>query len=113
MKDHLEVCPLSREVILPVKLNLYPLHYKAAFASSKFLYPQFIGLALRFTYPCLLGRIMGLPRCTYVPEDGLGSACSPVVLISAIEEGEAPIPTTCLLAQAYQCLWLVGADDVY
>jgi hypothetical protein len=49
----MEVCPLSREVMLPLlRRNLYPPHYRMAFAFSIFLYPQFISHPLRFAYPC-------------------------------------------------------------
>ena len=40
MKDQMEVSPLAREMMLPWGRNLYPLHYKAAFAFSILLYPQ-------------------------------------------------------------------------
>ena len=46
----MEVCPLSREVMLH-KLNLYPLDYRAAFAFSIILYPQSCRLALRLAFP--------------------------------------------------------------
>jgi hypothetical protein len=48
----MEVCPLSREVMLSAfGRNLYPPHYRMAFAFSIFLYPQFISHPLRFAYP--------------------------------------------------------------
>ena len=48
----MEVCPLSREVILRIAvLNLYTLHYRAAFAFSILLYPQFLRLASRLAFP--------------------------------------------------------------
>src|SRR5258708_11730427 len=59
MRDHMEVCPLSRGVILPLWLNSYPPHYRAAFAFSTFLYPQLHRLPLRVAFP--FGRDMGLP----------------------------------------------------
>ena len=46
----MEVCPLSREVMLH-KLNLYPLDYRAAFAFSIVPSPQSRGLALRLAFP--------------------------------------------------------------
>jgi len=46
----MEVSLLSYEVMLP-RLNLYPLDYRAAFASSTLPYPQRLGLALRFAFP--------------------------------------------------------------
>ena len=49
MKDHVEVCPLSREVIL-LLLNLYPGHYSPVFALSTFLYPHPRHLNLRSPY---------------------------------------------------------------
>jgi hypothetical protein len=51
-KDPVKVCPLSREVMLPYgRRNLYPSHYKTAFAFSTILYPQFHQLALRLAFP--------------------------------------------------------------
>ena len=46
----LEVCSLSREMML-LSLNLYPSHYKTAFASSSILYPLSHRLALRLAFP--------------------------------------------------------------
>jgi hypothetical protein len=61
----MEVCPLSREVMLH-KLNLYPFDYRTAFAFSILPYPQSRGLALRLAFPRLdfvsPGRTTGLPR---------------------------------------------------
>ena len=40
-KDRAEVCPLSRGMMSALHLlNPYPPHYRPAFASSAFLYPQ-------------------------------------------------------------------------
>ena len=50
MKDHMEVCPLLREVML-LLLNPYPNYYCPAFAFSTFLYPHFHHLNLRSLYP--------------------------------------------------------------
>ncbi len=47
----MEVCPLSREVMLQ-KLNLYMLHYRAAFAFSIVPSPQLHELALRRAFQC-------------------------------------------------------------
>ncbi len=62
--------------------NPYPFHYRMAFAFSRLLYPTPHRLALRFAVPT--GRMPGLPRFLYVPSDGLGAVCSPVVVVSAI-----------------------------
>ena len=77
-KDQMEVCPLSRGVILFIcELNPYPSHYKTAFAFSIILCPPPHRLPLRVAFPC--GRSTGLPRSTLKPSNGLGSAYSPVV----------------------------------
>ena len=107
----MEVCTVTGGDDVAFRLNPYPPHYKAAFAFSILLYPTPHRLALRFAVP--RGRMPGLPRFPYVPSDGLGAVCPPVVVLSAIGERETPIPTTCLLAQACQRLWLVGSHDVY
>ena len=46
----MEVGPLSREVML-LKLKLYPLDYRTAFAFSILPYPQPRGLTLRLAFP--------------------------------------------------------------
>lgn len=72
----MQVSPLTRRVILPGRLNPYPLHYRAAFAFSIFLYPTPHRLTLRFAVPH--GRTPGLPRFTSVPfPEGLGPAYPP------------------------------------
>ena len=79
----MEVCPLSREVILRIAaLNLYPLDYRAAFASSIVPYAQFLGLALRLAFPQKRIRSSkGELRAYHVPREcqsGLGLASPPV-----------------------------------
>lgn len=46
----MEVCPLSRGMMLPL-LNPYPSHYRVAFAFSIFLCPQSYRLVLRLAFP--------------------------------------------------------------
>ncbi len=58
MRDQVEVCPLSRGVMLLAR-NPYPSHYSPAFAFSTILYPQPIRVTLRLAYP--YGRTTGLP----------------------------------------------------
>jgi len=61
-----EVCPLSRGVMLPCgRRNPYPPHYKAAFAFSTILYPQSHRLTLRLAFS--EERTTGLPRSARVP----------------------------------------------
>jgi hypothetical protein len=50
-KDRIEVCPLSRGVILPELRNSYPPHYKAAFPFSILLCPHSHRLASRLAFP--------------------------------------------------------------
>jgi len=51
-RDQVEVCPLSRGVMLPYgRRNPYPTHYRLTFASSTILYPQSHRLALRLAFP--------------------------------------------------------------
>jgi hypothetical protein len=50
--DQVEVCPLSRGVMLPYgRLNPYPPDYREAFASSIIPYPPSHRLALRLAFP--------------------------------------------------------------
>ena len=76
MKDHMEVCPLSRGVML-LTLNPYPSHYSPAFAFSTFLYPHFHHLNLRSPY-LFRGEIRAY-RVPFVDIDRLGALCPPVV----------------------------------
>jgi hypothetical protein len=74
-KDLMEVCPLSRGMMLPER-HPYPRHYSVAFAFSIFLCPH----ALRFAFqrPTLSGDI----RVYHVPLEylrGLGFAYLPEV----------------------------------
>jgi hypothetical protein len=65
------------------------------------LYPQLRRLALRFAFPC--GEITGLPPSAYIPKDDLGSAYSPVGLLSTTRKKVNFLYlTTYFLAQAYQ-----------
>jgi len=76
-KDQVEVCPLSRGVMLPYgRLNPYPPHYKTAFASSTILYPQPYQLTLRFAFP--EGGLWAY-HVSFVYPRGLGLASLPVV----------------------------------
>lgn len=50
----MEVCLLSHGIMLLMiilKLNLYPLHYKVVFAFSILLYPQPFRLTSRLAFP--------------------------------------------------------------
>jgi hypothetical protein len=67
MKDPMEVCSLSRGVML-LLFNSYPPHYKVAFAFSIIPYPPIHRLSLRLAFPC--GRMMGLPRFAFEPKMG-------------------------------------------
>lgn len=49
--------------------NLYPLHYRMAFAFSTFLCPHFIRLSLRFAYLLLYRRNTGLPCFLYMTNE--------------------------------------------
>ncbi len=106
----MEVGPLSRGVILllaqplsvPLQNSLRFFHLPLPAVPSACLATHLPG-----------GRTTGLPRSAYLPLAGSGSACPPRVLLSTIEEGEPSMPTPCLLAQAYQRLWLGGSHDVY
>jgi hypothetical protein len=63
-KDLMEVCPLSRGVMLPpLRRNPYPPHYKVAFAFSIILYPHPFRLTLRLAFP------MGGVRAYHVPRE--------------------------------------------
>ena len=83
MGDQVEVCPLSRGMMLSYgRLNPYPPHYRGAFAFSTILCPQSRRLALRFAFPYGLHPSGGLRvyHVSLVYPRGLGLASLPVVL---------------------------------
>jgi hypothetical protein len=57
INDRLEVCPLAR---WGGDRHLYPLHYRAAFAFSSFLYPAPQQRSLRKRLPSREGEMWGL-----------------------------------------------------
>ncbi|RKJ38832.1 hypothetical protein D7X94_14800 [Acutalibacter sp. 1XD8-33] len=63
----MEVCPLSRGIMLSniLRFNPYPPHYRAAFAFSMFLYPHPHRHTLRWAFPRIAGRI----RAYHVPHN--------------------------------------------
>lgn len=71
-------------------LNPYLHHYRVAFASSTFLYPQFHLRSLRLAFRSH-GGTLGLPRSIQVPE-WVRSCLSAGDTPSAIGELGAPIP---------------------
>ena len=111
MKDQMDVCPLSRGVMLP-KLNPYPPHYRMAFASSILPFPHVYGLALRLTFPP--GRHTGLLCSVSVTHEWVRHALSTGSRIAPDKAQKTPCTdSVAILAQAFQHLWLVILDDVY
>jgi hypothetical protein len=91
--------------------NPDPVHYRAAFACSRILYPQPHRLLLRVAFPD--GRATGLPRC--VAETRVGRVPPlrrwRVICVGEVR-GRPPGPRT-ILVQAYQHLWLVLIDGAW
>ena len=92
MKDQMDVCPLSRGVMLRGGLNPYPPHYRMAFASSILLFPHAYRLALRLAFPH--GRRTGLPCSVSVTTNGLGALCPPVACDAHDKERGVLVPAT-------------------
>jgi hypothetical protein len=107
----MEVCSLARGVSVR-SLIPYPSHYKMAFAFSIFLYPHLHETFLRSSY-LLAGEVWAY----HVPrkyQDGLGSACSPMVVVCLRQVNRKHLhPTTYLFGRAFQHLWLYLVNDVY
>jgi hypothetical protein len=111
MKDQMDVCPLSREVMLPT-LNPYPPYYRMAFASSILPFPHTPGLALRFAFP--YGRRTGLPCSVSVTNEWVRHALSTGSHVAPDKARKTPCAdSVAILAQAFQHLWLVLLNDVY
>lgn len=107
----MDVCPLSRGVMLPT-LNPYPPHYRMAFASSILPFPHTHELALRFAFP--YGRRTGLPCSVSVTNEWGRHALSTGSRIAPDKTRKTPCTdSVAVLAQAFQHLWLVLLNDVY
>ncbi len=92
----MEVCLLSHEMILLMiilKLNLYPLHYKTAFAFSILPYPQPFRLASRLAFPAKrLWENYGLNTFRVIAFEWGRSRLSAGDSTSATEDRVAPVP---------------------
>ena len=115
--DQREVCPLSRQGDVALRLNPYPSHYSTAFAFSLLLYLLPRRLALRFAFPRPIGygegETTGLPRSADVPE-WIGRISTPVARHLRRRSSVPPGLATYLLVKAYQQLVsLVLCDDAY
>src|SRR6266568_869157 len=95
MPDQREVCPLSRQGDVALRLNPYPTHYRPAFASSLLLYllPHRLTLQIAFPHPHWTwgrgdNRLTTFRRCTRVDRTHLYAGGS----TSAPEEFGAPGP---------------------
>jgi hypothetical protein len=64
-RDLAEVCALSRGMMSALNLNPYPPHYRPAFASSAFLYPQPPSAFLTVGLPAQRARL----RAYRVPQE--------------------------------------------
>lgn len=108
MKDHSGSLPaFAGGDVASERLNLYPPHYKAAFAFSTLLYPQLFLACLATRLP-LTGRATGLPCSVRLTMNGLGSLFPPVVSVVHDEGNFRPrAHHVACLTQACQHLWLV------
>lgn len=110
MKDQTEVCPLSREVMLPIDAtSIHSITEWPSLSQSS---------SIRTTNGFLTRPLPNRAaiRIYHVPfeeHDGLGSASPPVALLSAYPQYKRNIQLLCLLATAFQYLWLLNVDDVY
>ncbi len=91
--------------------TLYPIHYRAAFASSLIPSPLSHWLPLQEAYP--RGETVGLLRSPSRSTRGLGRAYRPVVHHPRRGNSEPLYLTTYLLVQARQHLRLVLNNDLY
>jgi hypothetical protein len=90
----------------------YPLHYRTAFAFSSLLYPLPRQLALRHSLPPR-GRSIGLTLFRLYDTNDVVPACTPAASVSVCSKCRWKQPAACLLAGAYQRLWLCGDDGAY
>src|SRR5712691_3061901 len=85
----MEVCPLSRGVILPMRRNPYPIHYRPAFACSIIPSPHAHQPPLRLAFPGGGVRGYHVPRAY---QSGRGLAITPVVQRLREERSRTPLP---------------------
>ena len=89
--------------------NPYLCHYSKAFAFSVIPDLPFYRLISRFAFP--EGRMTGLPRSAELPNDGLGTAYTPVAQHLRQRKVEPLNLATYLLVTASQQLWLLSDND--
>ena len=106
----MEVSSLARGALLRALIP-YPSHYKVAFAFSIFLYPHLHQRFLQSSY--LLSGEMWAYHVPRKYQDGLGSACPPVVVGLRQVNRKHLHPPTYLFGRAFQHLWLSLVTDVY
>lgn len=102
--------PFGRDDV-GLSLNPYPPHYRTAFAFSGIPCPHPQQLSLRSA--CPFGRRYGF-TVFHVSDNGrLGVGSFPVGVVSSLRYPTNLRPPTCLLAQAFQRLWLVSDNGIY
>lgn len=108
----MEVCPLARGMMSPNgSTPIRPITEWLSLPPSSFTRNP---INSPYGSPSLFsGEVTGLPRSASIPTDGLGAVSSPVGLYLRQETPNSLNWPTCLLAQAYQRLWLVCNNDVY
>ena len=101
----------ARFRVEPVHVS-YPSHYRRAFACSILLCPQSHRQPLRTAFP-LAGRLRIYHVLLTYHETGEVLSVRRWMFVCDGRREEPLILSTCLLAQAFQHLWLVGSHDVY
>ena len=108
----MEVCPLSREIMLSVRSDAISI---LSITDRRSLFPSSCA-RLPIGLPCgLLSQREddGVATFHVSTQGGLGLTFPPVVRHLRQEIDKLLHLTTCLLAQASQHLWLVTTHDVY
>src|SRR6266436_4417906 len=112
MRDHVEVCPLSRGVILPLSAQPLSTPLQGSIRLLHLPLPASLWVSFTGRFPTR-GRDTGLPCFASMPERGRLS-----LFAGSLDVHDRKLPTSCtsyvpILGQACQHLWLVHSHDVY
>lgn len=117
MKDRLEVCPLWRGIMLPREAQSLSVSLQNGFRFFQIPLPAIRWFGLTVYLPSKHWYVRredyGLTTLHLCTARWVRPCLFADGLACAIEERRTSIPTTYLLVQAYQRLWLARSDDVY
>jgi len=106
--DHLEVCPRSQRSNVPTPIR--PITERRSLSPASFT--RCLNSVPRGS-ACPKGRDIGLTLFRLNDTNDAVPACTPAACRSVCSKSRMEQPAACLLARAYQRLWLFDADYAY